>query len=775
MGLAKFVVKYRFSIVVGFLILTVIFGYYAFTKLSVNSNLAGLAPEEDGFYADQLDFLNEKLSSNVLVVVAYTNSDLEKTKKALEELKDLFESTEYILETMKIDDPEVFVKYGFLAFNSEEFEKLSRIFDSSLGNFLDFAEWRNLFSSLSAAYSLVSEYTKRSGIEKYILISPDQRVALMNFVMRDSFVDINKVNKAVSELKKIASQVEQKWSTKLLFTGTPVGVYESNQQVSRDFMLTTLVALAGICTVILVNFGSPTILMILLLSLIVGMCITLGVVNLLLREINIVTSFVNAMLLGLGIDYGIYVVSRTAFFSRGNRADEAAVTKAFQELMKPSAVALLTTIGAFSSMFLGLSKPFMQMGFFAISGMAIFYSTMMIFLPAFILVVKPSLKDRRLSIMTRLVCPGRTRRAFKTLVVVIIVVFVPLGLINLLNYWYTPSGLVSDKAESALAFAEVKKSFQRVGAGEICLLADNLEELKTVDELVKKSGFLTEPLSILSVLEFVSEENLQDFPKIYGQVSQIVGNPLLTGIFHRIGMYSQVLEMLKLVKNAKNLQDVIEELKKDVPMFFYERDGKVRFVLYTDGIQDIYKDNRLKSIFNYFEKNHVKVYGYPAILYKVMNDMRGTIYLLGLLVFSGVFGAVVVTLKSLRQALVIFLLLLLSILITFGVGRLVDIRASFLTLLIFPILAGIGVDGFVHTIFASKDENPASMFKTLWSATTCSLTTTVSFGSFALAEGKLLREFGILMSVGMLVSLIMVFYVASFYKGGLTNENSDVD
>ncbi len=774
MALSRIVVKYRYAIVIVFLTLTLLFGYLAFTKLFVNSNLANLAPEGDNSYADQLAFLSDKLSSNVLVVVAYTNNNLENAKKALAELKDLFESSGYILETMKIDDPEIFVKYGFLAFESKEFDNLSTIFNSSLSNFLDFAEWRKLVTSASVVYSLISEYAKRSGIERYILISPDQRVALINFVMKDNFVDVKRVNKAISELRKIASQVEQRWSIKFLFTGTPVGVYESNQQVSKDFMLTTLVALAGICIVIFISFGSLTILFLLLMSMIIGMCITLGIVNLVLGEINIVTSFVNAMILGLGIDYGIYIVSRIAFLSKNNKVDENIVTMAITELAKPSSIALLTTVGAFSSMFLGLSKPFMQMGVFAIFGMVIFYLTMMMFLPALVLVLRPVLRERALRVFN-IIQRKNFKSVFKTSVLVFVITLVPLGLHNLTNYWYTPSGLISNKAESAIAFDEVKRSFQKVGFGEICLLADDLEELKRIRDLVKKSGFLTDPFSVLNILELATQETIQDFPKIYGQVFQIVNNPILMGIFHRIGMYPQVLEMFRVVKDARSIQDVINELKKDVPMFFYEKDGKLSFVIYTDGIEDIYKNNRLKTVFNYFERNHIKAYGYPAILYKVMKDMRNTIYLLGLLVFAGVFGTVVLTLRSLRKGVIILALLVLSIFMAFGIGRLAGIRASFLTLLILPILAGIGVDGFVHIIFAMEEKDRMVISKTLQSITSSSLTTIVAFGSFALAQGRLLREFGILMSVGMFVTWIMILYLASFFKGGLSNENSDVN
>ncbi|AEH50972.1 efflux RND transporter permease subunit [Pseudothermotoga thermarum] len=775
MALSAIVVKYHRLIVVIFSSLAIVLGYFAFAKFSVDSNLASLAPKGENFYTEQLDFLKEKMSSNVLVVVTYANGDVEKTLKILAELKEAFESSGYIQETMKVDDPEIFIKYGFLTVEASNFDKIFSTFDPSLGNFLDFEEWRKIVASSASAYNLISDYARRSDIEKYVLISPDKEIALINFVLKDDFTNISVMNKVVAELKKIASNLEKQWSTKFLFTGTPAGVYESNQQVKKDFALTTMISLGGICAIILAGFGSFAVLVLLFISMIVAMLITLGFVNLVLGEINIVTSFVNAMLLGLGIDYGIYVISRIAFFSSEKRVDESSVSAALNELAKPSIVALLTTIGAFGSMFLGLSKPFVQMAIFAIFGMVSFYLTMMLFLPALILTLKVQFKETRRKLLGNFIFNNKLRRIFKISMLIALIIFIPLGIQNLSNYWYTPSGLVSDKAESAIAFNKVKQSFQKVGLGEICLLADNLEDLKRLEGIVKNSGFLVEPLSVLNILELASNKTLEDLPEVYRQVFQIVNNPFLSAIFHRVGIYPQLLEMLRFVRSTNNLEDIVMELKKDVPMVFYEQNGKSYFVLYTDGIENIYQANRLKNVFNYFEQNNVKVYGYPALLYEVMKEMKKTIYFLGILVFLGVFAAVLLTLRSLRKALFITTLLLLSIITTFGIGKILGFHTTFLTLLIFPVLTGIGVDGFVHATFAIERKEKNLISKTLHSISLSSFTTTAAFGSFTLAQGKLLSEFGSLMAIGFFVNYLLVIYLTSFYKGGGNDENRHDD
>ncbi|HEY8541159.1 MAG TPA: MMPL family transporter, partial [Pseudothermotoga sp.] len=310
MVFGDFVVKNRFLIFLVFVVVSVILGYYGIANLTINSDLASLAPKEADFYVDQIDFLVEKLSSNTLTVIAYTNGDVERTKAALEKLRERFEQTEYIVETMKLDNPEIFIKYGFLAIDSNSLKDISNSFNLNSSNLLDFSEYRKLAQSFATVEQLLEEYEKRKGIEQFIMVSPDQRVIIINFVLRDNIIDVNRVSRAIMDLKKIAQHVSKETNVKFLFTGTAVGVFESNEQVQKDFLLTTAISFAGICLVIYLGYRSIPILGLLLVSMIVAMCTTLGITKFFLGEINIVTSFVNAMVLGLGIDYGIHMITK---------------------------------------------------------------------------------------------------------------------------------------------------------------------------------------------------------------------------------------------------------------------------------------------------------------------------------------------------------------------------------------------------------------------------------------------------------------------------------
>ncbi len=775
MAFGDFVVKNRFYIFAVFVILSLVLGYYGIANLTVNSDLASLAPKGADFYAQQIDFLVEKLSSNTLTVIAYTDGDVKRTKVALEKLKDRFEKTDYIVETMKLDNPEVFVKYGFLAMDSNSLKGVNDSFNFNVSNFLDFSEYRKIAQSFLTVEQLLEEYEKQKGIEQFTMVSPDERVIIINFVLKDNIIDVDRVSRAIMDLKKIAQQVTKETNVRFLFTGTAVGVFESNEQVRKDFLLTTVISFTGICLVIYLGYGSLSILAILLVSMAVAMCITLGITKFLLGEINIVTSFVNAMVLGLGIDYGIHMITKVTSHAKEGTVDSDAMLVAISEFVRPALAALLTTAGAFSSMFFGLSKPFVQMGLFAIIGVAVFFVTMLLFLPSLLMIFKPKIKENRRRMDFSFFMRGKVRKSIRIIVIAMTLVFIPLGIINLKNYWYTPSGLVSEKAESSIAFEEVKRSFQKVGFGEICVLADDLEDLKRIDSIIRNSGFLIPPLSVLNILEYASDDVVKALPSMYSSLFEIVNNPVLVAVFKRVGMYGQILEMLSMVRNSKNMQDILNELKKDVPMFFYEKDGKTKFVLYTDTAQDLYKQNRIKQVYNFFQKNNVKSYGYPAILYNVMNDMRATVYWLSMFVSLGVFIMLMIDTRSLKMSLLILGSVIVSIVVAFGIGFLMGVHTTFMTLLLIPILVGTGVDGLIHMQHVSKIKEANGLSRTLKSVTFCTFTTVVAFGSFSLSQGKLLKEFGILMGVGLLVTWLVTIFISEYFlEGGDGVENRDV-
>ncbi|MFN6991825.1 MAG: hypothetical protein ACK4MM_03770, partial [Fervidobacterium sp.] len=85
------------------------------------------------------------------------------------------------------------------------------------------------------------------------------------------------------------------------------------------------------------------------------------------------------------------------------------------------------------------------------------------------------------------------------------------------------------------------------------------------------------------------------------------------------------------------------------------------------------------------------------------------------------------------------------------------IKTTFITLIVLPIFLGIGVDSLVeldHSVRYGRE----SIIKTEKAVILSILTTVISFGSFLVARGKLLREFGFVTSSGLIGALFISLF-----------------
>lgn len=122
--------------------------------------------------------------------------------------------------------------------------------------------------------------------------------------------------------------------------------------------------------------------------------------------------------------------------------------------------------------------------------------------------------------------------------------------------------------------------------------------------------------------------------------------------------------------------------------------------------------------------------------------------------------------KNIFEALETFIGLLISILSTFGIAYMFNIRSTFLTVLAFPLIFGIGADGFIH-IFHSIDEDKTHYWHTLKSVSLSFLTTIAAFINFQFSKGDLLKEFSFIMIIG--IAMTWIFTVIRYLHTDIKN------
>ena len=334
------------------------------------------------------------------------------------------------------------------------------------------------------------------------------------------------------------------------------------------------------------------------------------------------------------------------------------------------------------------------------------------------------------------------------------------GYVNFRNYWYTPPGLVPKSSEYYRAYKFLEKEFPGYGTGDIVLATTNFEKLEDLTNSLLSDPNFSSVISLTTLFEGLTNRSARKISRYYGALSDVIKNPVLTTFLRKVGMYHQILEMLKVIQESEDLQSILGELRKDLPMFFFDYDGKEYYLVYVKSVRDPYVNNNLKGIFEHLGKEYsgYTSFGYPALLYKLMGDIKGALDEITLFIGLSIALILVVSTRSLSGTFKMLLVLALSIASTLGMVYFFDIRVSFMTLLVVPIMIGIGVDGMIHlTHNAGKPREV--IVRTEKAVSISVLTTVLAFGSLSFARGRLLREFGISVAVGLLVSFILTVFV----------------
>ncbi len=754
--------KMRFNIIL-FTIIAAAMGFLGFTYMKVNPDLTGLVSKNSPSYRKLIQFLTEKSSNNILTVVLHTGGKLEKGKETLKKLMNEFIKTGYVKKVMRFDNPELFIKYGVFSGNAGEISPLINAIKNGFSSMspTDFRMWKDVGIALGKITRYVENYEKRSGFNEYILVSPDKNAIVMNFALRIDITDVNVTSQAVETLKSISDRIEKEAGQEIDFTGSPMVTYESTKAVKRDFVFTTIFSLIAISFLLYITLGNMSGVAYLFISMVIAMSISMGMFFLVFKEINIITSFINAMILGLGIDFGVHIMTKFNHFLLKGTESVKALKGAMKETLKPSFFSALTTVSAFLTMLMSKSPAFEQMGAMASMGIAVYFIVMYIFLPSLLLMKHGRVHEFKLyDLSIRFLDFMRKKRPAFVGFLVVSLILSYFGYLNISNFWYTPPGLVPTNSESYRTWGFLEKEFPGFGVGEIALGTRNFNNLEKLTEKLKSSPYISSVTSLTTVLEGFSEKSAKEVSKYYSPLSEVVRNPFLITILRRIGIYKQTLEMLKLVKEANNFSMIINEMKKDLPMFFIKFRNTLYFLAYAKSGVDLYSNNNLKRVYDYLEKNFkgYEFLGYPALLYKLMGDMRNVISKVIIFIGIMIISIILLSTFSLSTTLKMGFVITLFTVSTFGILYFMGIRASFMTLLVIPVMFGIGVDGMIH-INHMMGHPRESLIKTEKAVSVSILTTAIAFGSLAFSRGRLLREFGISVATALVMSFLLTIFV----------------
>lgn len=293
--------------------------------------------------------------------------------------------------------------------------------------------------------------------------------------------------------------------------GPYVMIVETDGVIRRDMTLVTIVSTAAVFTLVLVAFASPLLCWAAVAPVLVSALFTMAWAKFAVGGFNLLTVFLPALILGLGIDFSIHILSRfVEERGKGQQVTEALIT-AVRTKGSSCLTAALTTAVVFSCLLLSHSRALWEMG--AISGVGILISflTTLLLVPALVAVFA---RYRRSSRKRPIVSTTALRPAYRRFLRLRPGV-VAVGLILTVTIVYQASRVqfrfVSDELAPATPATGVLAAIAREFAGEVWLGDSFRFFVEDPAEIVAlETALTTQPWvhSTSSVRDFLPQELL---------------------------------------------------------------------------------------------------------------------------------------------------------------------------------------------------------------------------------------------------------------------------
>ena len=536
---------------------------------------------------------------------------------------------------------------------------------------------------------------------------------------------------------------------------------EQHDQIRSDLALASTVALLLMVGYLAVHFRRLLAVGLVMGPLVVGLSWTFGFAGLAFDALNILTGFIGAILLGLGIDHGIHLLGRYEAEHGEVGPGELAIRRTFGETGRAVSIAGITTAVGFFGLSFSEFRAFSEFGVVAAAGMVLLVTAYGVCLPALLGVAerlgwRPYSQDRGVGPHAS----GLPARAGRLLVVCAVAVALALVGLPSLRFDYDFAALEDGGLPSFVLDRETNRVLGYSQTPVVVMTSEMEAERAVARELRARQ----QRLGARSAVDFVAagadlvpprQEEKRDVVRRIGRILRRIKPSWLTP--EQRDLHASVLRMAKAEPFSRR------DLPETVLRQFQGPDAGPDdgFLLVFPGIS--LSDGERVSDFAE-EVRGVPLPGGGTISAAgeamILADILAMVVREAPPVLLATLVAVFVTMWLLLGSLRAALLCLAPAAVTLAVGLSllgpVGLKLNYLNIVMIPVLFGIGVDGGAHLVtrLAGGAALPAVVGETGRAIAGAVLTTGVGFGALVLADHPGLNSLGELSVLGLAVNLL---------------------
>ncbi len=543
---------------------------------------------------------------------------------------------------------------------------------------------------------------------------------------------------------------------------------DQTDAMTRDLVFGTGLAVGLLLLFLFLYFRGVVTALIVFLPLLIGTLWSFAYAQLAFGSLNILTGFFGAVLLGLGIDYGIHIVSRFVE-SREHLELEPALVDTLGSAGRASLYAGMTTVIAFGSLMVSDFVAFFEYGAIALGGIALIVIANMTILPCILIAV--SNRNIKLSPTLSVFLSEKSiplhswTKSFQTPLALVFVVLIAIAGFGISKVAFEndfskiqntdqESWKLDEKVDEILKVKQVPAVFLVENTKQAERVAKVLRERKlkmkqgwTIGKVVTVSDVLpkkqTEKFKIIGDLK----ARFDALPKraIKGEVADFrneINSLIHTGEIKFENLPASIRSPLSRTTKEGRVVIVFTNISHHDSNQMAELAKVIRQVDVGDGkkIDGISDSLLLVDIMAAVEKDSALMFG---------------ITLLGLLFVS------IIAFRKPKKILLLIATIGLATAFAFGATGLFSIKFNFINMLIVPIWIGLGVDAGFHLMVRSEEAptDTKGFLATAFAVSAAFATSMIGFGSMLTTDHGGLFSMGLIATVGLGTIFLVSFFI----------------
>ena len=405
--LGKFIIKNRKKIALATIIIC-IFSIYQGSKLEIKMEITDLLPKNSEKVHDYNYALNN--FDNLDITIVGAKGKKEAIISFIENTSAILKENQYI-DSIRYKTEEAYIlKNFFLIEKKSNLEKLQNSFYAD--NIQEFLYGIN--DNFEKGYINESDNDKLSKdklkllyffnyIEDFLnafikddlgqkeadefftgqsyFLSPDENLGIF-FIKSNLTIDqMDTLAAFINNLEKALKKEGEKYGVEILLTGPQVLSRDEFVQTQKDTKLTTTLSLILIFLLFLKAFSRIRYSLLSIIPLSLGIIVALAATRILYGKLNMMTAMMGAILIGLGIDYAIHMITIYLEFRYSGSNREEAVLMIFKKGLKGITAGAFTTAIGFLLFGLSSFPGFSEFGVVLGSGIIIVFLITVFLLP----------------------------------------------------------------------------------------------------------------------------------------------------------------------------------------------------------------------------------------------------------------------------------------------------------------------------------------------------------------------------------------------------------